>query len=393
LLISFVSVKTPKLTHTNECLKKHAFFAKIFGPLEANKKVLEKPQVQSNTKCGEEWALYGTCCNIADIEAVARSDSANIRHKRRDLIDSVEQLAAITQNIINKWKRIQDIKEDRAIASNPTEFNSFLKSEMDPIEQVLTEINTNSFESKITKCTEEIIRVRSNSLCPLCSGRSDTFFIPGDKRVLITEDTCKAYLESCVDPLSSSSDLFIYLDKLSVLYLRHVQQKYLRFWRPFVSGIRAPLIRFNSMKFIKDLRNYIMSDPNDNSKETSALCYELVSLAGPTWINTMLHNFKEVTKAFNSFLEQLDQSFRNTLNTKWTAETRSRRLQQEDSGPEDKNEKVALIKVDILDFHGDVRMFQKDFHVSSKDVTAVSQHETKLEGLNPLPIDLRLKFP
>lgn len=382
-----------------KCLGKHTFFEKIFGEEGAKSKVLVRPVVETNSKCGEEWALHKTCCKIADIEEVARTDAAKIRTQGKELINSVEELALVVSNFVNKWNILKILKDQAESNKHYSRIDIYLTKKSASLGETLETIRLDSFETKITKCTEAIIRLRNNALCPLCSGRSETFFIPGNKRVLITEQICNSYLESCVDPLTITSNLFLYLREISILQLKKSKSSVnpsAPNWALLVQNIGTQLSDYKSNRFIKKLNDYLSSEPDNNSAEADALCFELITVAGPTWIDVTLHNFKEVTGAFYTFMKLLGKNTRVEIKLRKNSQPAQRKLKRAPAdkinltpeAPKTEPSDLTSPALNLFDIKGDVLTVNGGIFHSRVDVVDLNPHKT----ISPLPIDLFKQF-
>ena len=404
LVVLVASLDAAKVSNNwkqkGKCLEKHSFFEKIFGEEGAKSKVFVRPVVEINTKCGEEWALHKTCCKIADIEEVAKADADRIRTQGKELINSVEQLGLVVSRFVTRWSQLKKLKEQTDLEAIYPKFDTFLITKIGTLRNTIQQIRKNSFESKITNCTEAIIRLRNNALCPLCSGRSETFFIPGNKRVLITEQICKSYLESCVDPLTITSNLFLYLRDIATLQLRKTRSSVNPSnpaWALLVRNIRTQLSTYKSNSFIKTLNDYLSSELDNNSAEADALCFELITVAGPTWIDATLFNFKELTDAFNSFMTLLGQTTQTEIELTDNSLAAQRKLQDVPVGPIDPTPQALQTKpsdltspaLNLFEIKGDVLIVDGGIFNSRVDVVEQLPHNT----ITPLPIDLSKQFP
>ena len=229
-----------------------------------------------------------------------------------------------------------------------------------------------------------MIQVRNNALYPLCSGRSETFFLPKEQLVLISEDTCKIYLASCVDPLIVTSDLFLYLDTIAELHLERTRasgQPPTNTWRITVRDIRQKLNAFNSRVFIKKLKKLLISDGSEKQVPGLELCNEFIAIAGPSWVETMLHNFKQLTNAFHQFLEQFAENITMAIEKMLANHHRKVRLLQ-DNDTAKYNESLVEIDdfktppsnttmaaLEFLDIKGDVFAIKTGMFLSSVDTS------------------------
>ena len=158
--------------------------------------------------CQFELQTYGSCCDPWQLKyyAINRADDL-----KRDLVrvnSEYVKFEGIIPQLYQTFKRIalaprHPTREDwnRKIDLARELFNSQVVH--DYFQEVLTgeQLGTQDFESQSNACWDMQSKARNMTLCFTCSGRSNHFF--RDRKALIGQGTCDAFVQKCSGPLSS----------------------------------------------------------------------------------------------------------------------------------------------------------------------------------------------
>ncbi len=196
--------------HTSEssaCINKNPFIQVL---AQHNVKILDQPLKKPDfQKCGEEWNLHGTCCEIDSLVQYAKEDGAKIQA-------AVKETHSLMLEINSKVGQLQNLVQD--IKSSGTSLNSAVANSLfqevaghlDEVAKELPKHTTAEEFQNDQKCWDDVAKMRANSLCSTCSGRGQVFFALG--KALINTKTCDRVLQNCGQ---STSGVFRYLITLN----------------------------------------------------------------------------------------------------------------------------------------------------------------------------------
>ena len=165
------------------------------GILEAGQvQIFEQIQSGDDTKCGNEWAEFGTCCEIESLKQYAHNDEEEIK----------KSAAEVSQMLLELAKSIQDTIKFSASNSGKPFTKLFLKTAIDFLNsnvikektQILTQIQKSTeIINSVQQCWDLMAKFRAHSLCSTCSGRSEIYFMEGQG--VISSESCTAILDKC----------------------------------------------------------------------------------------------------------------------------------------------------------------------------------------------------
>lgn len=161
---------------------------------EAKVQIFPHPIKQTNSKCGEEWNEHGTCCDIETLVQYAKEDGANIQAAVKETHGLMTDINAHMAEIHNLVKEIKS--SGTALKSRSAE--ALFQEVAGHLEVVVAELPKYTTPEEFghdEKCWADVAKMRANSLCSTCSGRSQVFFALG--KALINTKTCDSVLSSC----------------------------------------------------------------------------------------------------------------------------------------------------------------------------------------------------
>ena len=141
--------------------------------------------------CSPEWSKYGTCCELSSLVAYALSDVRTVKHNLAVLTDTLFQLPPLFERLRRSILRRSGQKDAKSkvnkLFSSP-EALVFAKN-------VASLQATGRWKKDSEQCWNLMTKIRTSSVCSVCSGRSQLFF--EGARMLIPEKTCSLIVENC----------------------------------------------------------------------------------------------------------------------------------------------------------------------------------------------------
>lgn len=137
--------------------------------------------------CNGEWQSHGGCCDVGSLMTYAARDKSVIMASTEAVYTVFQELKAFM--ILNE--HLISSRLIHSLSKVPDEVLYMLKK------------NTvvNQGQDQYRKCwSGELVKLRRNSLCFTCSGRSGTNFFSQNK-ALITPSTCSEALSACMLPI------------------------------------------------------------------------------------------------------------------------------------------------------------------------------------------------
>ena len=155
-------------------------------------------RLQAGSKCGEEWARFGTCCNITLLAEEANHVEELSKGAAASIFESIETMHEQTQSLLNK--KVEFETQDLQSAKK-SKLVQHLNDKWKRIDSVLLGLlNDKGLKPSMNKCVDKFVKVIQKSLCSICSGRSEQFFpksLLGNK-ALVTQEACGYYIEDCI---------------------------------------------------------------------------------------------------------------------------------------------------------------------------------------------------
>lgn len=178
------------LTSNKTCLDRNPLIKLLKG---SHVQLFEYPTNTTSNSCKSEWHHHQTCCDGVTLHTYALQDKEQIDQSYGLLEANIEALLNYTNKHRDQARNI--IKEKgtkhqlRSFGCNLRRFVKILKSSSPATNSRVAE------ERK--KCFAKIKQIRSSSLCFICSGRSDYFFLKGHAKVSMS--FCKSTLRTCAN--------------------------------------------------------------------------------------------------------------------------------------------------------------------------------------------------
>ena len=168
---------------------------------------------ESTSGCKFEWNTHGTFCDEEKLLNFSKSDQSKIQASVKTVL---EELSKISQLLLAVEG---EIKQENK--TNPKKI-AFYREWVNPVHQEFVKM-VESFSSReysgrqsFNKCWDTMAKIRSNSLCSICSARSEVFF--REEKALVSEKKCDKVMEDCIpsfkEIFSFLTNLELFLEKL-----------------------------------------------------------------------------------------------------------------------------------------------------------------------------------
>ena len=266
-------------------------------------------------KCSSEWGVYGTYCTYESVKQFAIRDRKDIAHSRQSYTRSSRNVAQLFVEMANSIE-ISEKTGNSASAKAPMNdpFYSVLldiKQDRNSSLTIMKRImdNYGSFYSNANVCWEKITRIRSSSLCGMCSGRNEEFFV--NDKALVSEHICKEVIGECQGFFKIHRDFFkalLLIEDPLVSFLSIRKNKDLI---GFIQKMRKSLEIVKRSKVSKSIMAYEWSNKDNNGAETATLCKKMLKLHEITYIDIISKFMKEVEKIFKEVRDTIVQESQN----------------------------------------------------------------------------------
>ena len=391
--IAFTIKQVKSSVNRTECLGKNQFLSKMF-PNSID--TYPSPSIQTGTKCGEEWGVYGTCCKLESLRDWATKDENStwtavhwIQASVNSVLQPGLQLLNLSEEFVAKFEHLSDHHY----------LMKYFSSEKDNLSRFIKKLSFDSlFNRSIQTCALRIIKVRHNSLCSVCSGRSEAFFTPKKSKALVSEEICKAFFDGCEGAIGLLLQFISHFDLLisSINVAEHDNDD------KYIAGMIQRHRRFSDSlrkgEVFEKFAQYERSDPQHNSKETAALCATLVSLVDRHFIITISFMFGVFSRLVERIMKRIRLLMGKMVKNDWKLP--QSRLQRSSERLLSKaralSEMTGNAKDSQFELFSDVKMFTPSKIDSSYAAVfgaiGTSGNEAAL-FLRPLPINLTMEFP
>jgi len=360
--------------------------------------LLEEPtteQAAVDNKCGFEWEEHGTCCryqSLVDYAKKDRNNTVNAAFRINDALHKVRFEFMRFKKLMEDFAKNKDFMANSQLASMQS-FVKFLSSNQS--EKIsLWLVNLGGLELKyetLVSCIETVNRIRTGSLCSVCSGRSSEWFL--DDKALISEDNCHLMLDTCKERVELLAVYWLHVEELferlnqAELHSIHVSVEDTRIAQ-LLGSLDHLASEITAAKIGNLTRNYYQN-PTD-TKATADLCESIVTIIKKPFIE----NFEQVFKMLQSYFEQLN-TFVSHLTTNHLQAANSWKV---------RSRKLFQAELDFRTFlQGDVKAVPRipppseagtpvgsGLQHSNQDVNG---NERFLHHHQPLPIRVDVPFP
>jgi hypothetical protein len=170
-LLVFIVLAT--YAQTNDCNNP------LFGLMYPLIKTFDEPVEYKNKTCSGLWATDKTCCDLKSLQQWQKEDE-------RLLNQSTNNFEKLVNRINTKMDDLPE-KDVNLIKSKKIDFLIRLKRDR-LMENYIADMN---------RCRNKIVKIRSSSVCSLCSGNYSSHITKG--RAAVTKSDCFRLVEGCSD--------------------------------------------------------------------------------------------------------------------------------------------------------------------------------------------------
>lgn len=186
LVIAISAMVYPAASASRSCANKNAYLQLLVskGKIAA----LPDPIMQSNS-CGAEWSKYGTCCDVNSAKSLVEKQNTALATEFKLIESEIISLNKKFNKLVDDSQNTKKLALKLRLRIEKKKVRSYYRS-ASSLDQI-----AKNFESHHKTCQQRISAIRSNSICPICSGRSQVFF--EGKNIRISENQCKSILVDC----------------------------------------------------------------------------------------------------------------------------------------------------------------------------------------------------
>ena len=336
LLLSpaFAQVSLPayvKLTRVNltTCNKPHDLLKLL---KDQKVIILDAPQNTEISHCQYEWSRYGTCCDQQSLVSYAEHDSKLIKESVDTFENKLSAIAKSFSDLIDASKEIirKNIKLE-PVAN--VLINTIFDEETNKLRDFVTNFFETEKEMSLFSCWKQMARIRSNSLCSVCSGRSEVFFAQNDKAMFLSMD-CQPMIDSCLTSFDDFVKLIEGVDKFADKFIDSMKKpvettqsdllNVVKNLDKVTEAIKTNLLHQKMKEFIN------LKDSSDERKKWS-LCESFITVTKEPYILALKELF--VNYKLNP-LDEITELMKEKISEEISNHKRSEHCSEEDDDKE-----------------------------------------------------------
>ncbi len=273
--------------------------------------------------CQTEWSRFGTCCELNSTKEYAKLQRQQVEVQ----FQRISQLMTQVNQSFNKFVTYAFHLNQSGYGELGKPFSDFiymflnltkhpvLKPHLDNLEGVIHDRmfgKKNSTLPNMTEtCKQTLMNLRTNSLCSVCSGRSnETFFDNTTQKAKLGTPHCKQILDACLDvfvPLTiyTTSAQFVVATTVNNAgyYLFLYDQSYFPMFTRF--NFTASYMQFINL----NQRLMVFNTTSDQSMKSSlekTLCNWLVRISKDFFLDFWVDQLDQLLRFMNSFYDRAD---------------------------------------------------------------------------------------
>lgn len=237
--------------------------------------MLEAPDY-TRKHCKGEWSLYGSKCNVADLEKHAEKDLKDIGASTKRLKDTVLNIAKKLSVLLIPSTLFHHYHHHHH-HHHPGMFISHHLLHRRDIKRVRSLIRRfKEYSVAMDNCwVDTYQRMRSASLCFTCSSRAAMFFRDNQK-VVVSQNACQYLVRSCARPLHDT------LDVLGLMY------KVIKRWKGGSANtkLNSYMKQLQLTNLISDLSTFIYTQ-DGTSKQLNSACMTIAQMSTTPFVVTL----------------------------------------------------------------------------------------------------------
>ena len=368
-ILMIVVVAVHRTAQNSVCNTSNPFLEKL---RRSSIDFLPSPNYQSQ-KCPFEWGVHGTCCIQDQMTSFANEDRLKVTRSVEEFISFVHSFKGWFKNL---QENIQDIQKSGVAIVNPKVIAFFEAVKSPEVQTSIERLIDTNYAGDFISCWNQMITIRTNSICSLCSTRWHQFFFStGEKKAWLSKGTCSLVISACKPSFQKLVEFIELVDKINGQIRNSYDQIQLK-------TIGADKLFYKIEEWVKEIsKKFIKSFLNSNeSQKMDQLCEVSLQVYGKTMIEKVASVFnKESISKLNELISHLREKIQ-----KEKSGSRLRLLQS------DLNSNFAIN--DQL-FVGDVKVMANtdSSYTSYYGATGTSGNENSMH-MDAIPLNITSKF-
>lgn len=280
-------------------------FLTSFGK-KSHLEVLKEP-VKVEGLCGGLWAEKGTCCDPEKAKGFAVEQSKNIKITVDEYLSGIFDIVGDFEELFKKFDGLNNAK----VFMKPLWANLMRKLEQmykGDFRQTAAKmmLDRGTYTNSVKKCWETMNRIRSRSICYICSPESHIYF--HKSHILVSEAVCNTIVGDC--------DLYFDVSLQIMEVLNDVTEDISASLEQSKKGVDKKIAKitnsmgkeidaFENNSVLKSLKAYKLAGKLDSTEELSDLCGHLVRISKETFIEASADLFKQGRNIINKLNDRI----------------------------------------------------------------------------------------
>ena len=267
------------------CLKKNKLINRL---KKMNVTVFESPRAPTNSICEFEWKKKDSCCEIGSLAAYSQRDGNNIK----ETVKNVTEMMYLISRDIRSTVRLASTFRSNNLTMSPllATYEKYYWSEQMSSFRLIHDKIVNNFSESVNAsanaCWSHLAKIRSASLCSVCSGRSEKFF--KEDKAMIKVSTCEVMMDKCE---THFTDLVQFIQNANEL-INSIHNDIISQRENFgpraiqvIHTVNKNLAGLNKHRMISLIKSYLNpSSASDKQNSLVKICKNLQNLVMPTFI-------------------------------------------------------------------------------------------------------------
>lgn len=161
--------------------------------LEKEGVMLHSRPIFGVNKCQPEWPLYGTYCDYESLKYAVQLDQADIERSTSKMIYYLNTFESELQGLKAVYEEVKKNATVWAKLGNQTSANFDSLFSVQPFDNL-------TMNDKFSQCWKEMSKLRSSSVCQICSGRNSNFSVSTNP-IVLSDQTCSTTMSLCKDSM------------------------------------------------------------------------------------------------------------------------------------------------------------------------------------------------
>ena len=164
-----------------------------------NVTVFDSPQVPVDSICQFEWKGHRTCCEIGSLQRYTHQDAVDIKRAVKNVTEMMYLISRDFRSTVRlaSTLRSNNLTMSPLLAAYEKSYWSDEMLQFRLVQQTIVNNFSNVTNSSANICWEYLAKLRSASVCSVCSGRNKVFF--SSNKALVDIQTCQGMMDHCED--------------------------------------------------------------------------------------------------------------------------------------------------------------------------------------------------